>query len=118
MFGGTSGNERPDNRVVCGLEWMVRPFRTSGMDADTLFGQALEFGTQWKVLKSEMDVSQRRLCLALDVPPGTKLACPRCGQLCAVHDTAENEWQHRTKLRARVPPVKCEKNGMLQAEAL
>jgi hypothetical protein len=81
----------------------------AGMDANTLFSQALGLGAQWNVVKSEMEVPQRQLRLALDFPAGTKFACPRCGQLCAVHDTSEKEWrhldfwQHRTDLRARVP---------------
>ena len=71
-----------------------------------------------------MDVPQRQLRLALDFPAGTKFACPRCGQLCAVHDTAEKEWRHldfwqrRTDLRARVPRVSCAEHGVSQVEVL
>jgi transposase len=92
------------------------------MDANTLFSQALGLGAQWKVIKSEMDVPQRQLRLELDFPAGTKFACPRCGQLCAVHDTVDKEWrhldfwQHRTDLRARVPRVTCAEHGVLQVE--
>lgn len=64
------------------------------MDANTLFSQALGLGAQWNVFKSEMDVPQRQLRLELDFPAGTKFACPRCGQLCAVHDTVDKEWRH------------------------
>jgi transposase len=92
------------------------------MDANTLFSQALGLGGQWNVVKSEMDVPQRQLRLELDFPAGTKFACPRCGQLCAVHDTVDKEWrhldfwQHRTDLRARVPRVTCAEHGVLQVE--
>ena len=92
------------------------------MDANTLFSQALGLGGQWNVIKSEMDVPQRQLRLELDFPAGTKFACPRCGQLCAVHDTVDKEWrhldfwQHRTDLRARVPRVTCAEHGVLQVE--
>ena len=92
------------------------------MDANTLFSQALGLGAQWNVVKSEMDVPQRQLRLELDFPAGTKFACPRCGQLCAVHDTVDKEWrhldfwQHRTDLRARVPRVTCAEHGVLQVE--
>jgi transposase len=94
----------------------------AGMDANTLFSQALGLGAQWNVVKSEMDVAQRQLRLELDFPVGTKFACPRCGQLCAVHDTVDKEWrhldfwQHRTDLRARVPRVTCAEHGVLQVE--
>jgi hypothetical protein len=40
-----------------------------------------------------MDVPQRQLPVALDFASGTKVACPRCGQLCAVHGTPEKEWR-------------------------
>ena len=69
-----------------------------------------------------MDVPQRQLRLALDFPAETKFACPRCGRLCAVHDTAEKKWrhldfcQHRTDLRARVARVSCAEHGVLQVE--
>ena len=92
------------------------------MNANTLFSQALGLGGQWNVVKSEMDVAQRQLRLELDFPAGTKFACPRCGQLCAVHDTVDKEWrhldfwQHRTDLRARVPRVTCAEHGVLQVE--
>jgi transposase len=94
----------------------------AGMNANTLFSQALGLGGQWNVVKSEMDVAQRQLRLELDFPAGTKFACPRCGQLCAVHDTVDKEWrhldfwQHRTDLRARVPRVTCAEHGVLQVE--
>jgi len=79
------------------------------MDANTLFSHALGLGAQRKVVKSEIDVPQRQLRLALDFPAGTKFACLRCGQLCAVHDTTDKEWrhldfwQHRTDLQAGKP---------------
>ena len=120
--GGTLGSERPAGRLVCDLESVVRPFKIAGMDANTLFSQALGLGAQWNVIKSEMDVPQRQLRLELDFPAGTKFACPRCGQLCAVHDTVDKEWrhldfwQHRTDLRARVPRVTCAEHGVLQVE--
>ena len=120
--GGTLGSERPDDRAVCDLESMVRPFRMAGMDANTLFSQALGLGAQWNVVKSEMDVAQRQLRLELDFSAGTKCACPQCGQLCAVHDTLDTEWrnfdfwQHRTDLRARVPRVTCAEHRVLQVE--
>ena len=93
-----------------------------GMDANALFSQALGLGSQWNVVKSEMDVPQRQLRLELDFPAGTNFACPRCGELCAVHDTVDKEWrhldfwQHRTDLRARVPRVTCAEHGVLQVE--
>lgn len=101
---------------------MVGAARMAGMDANTLFSQALGLGAQWKVVHSEMDVANRRLCLELDFTAGSKFACPRCGQLCGARDTAEKRWRHldfwqyRTELKARVPRVDCPEHGVLQVE--
>ncbi len=122
--GGTRRTERLDGRLACDLDSMARPFSMARVDAIILVSQVLGLGSQWKVVKSEMDVLQRKLRLALDFPAGTKLACARCGQLCAAHGMAEKEWrhldiwQHRTDLRARVPRVSCAEHGVLQVEVL
>ena len=92
------------------------------MEANLLFEQALGLGNGWNVVKSEMNVESRQLKLWLDFQAGSQFACPRCGEYCPVHDTAEkrwrhlNFWQHRTELIARVPRVKCEEHGVLQTE--
>jgi transposase len=92
------------------------------MDANLLFEKALGLGNGWKVVKSEMNVPERRLELWLDFEAGAQFACPQCGQWCAVHDTVEKKWrhldfwQHRTELMARVPRIKCEEHGVLQAQ--
>lgn len=90
------------------------------MDANLLFERALGLGNGWKVVKSEMNVAERRLRLWLDFEAGVQFACPQCEQWCPVHDTVEKKWrhldfwQHRTELRARVPRIKCEAHGVLQ----
>src|SRR5882757_9871776 len=92
------------------------------MDANLLFEQALGLGNGWKVVKSEMNVAERRLELWLDFAVGAQFACPQCAQWCPVHDTVEKKWrhldfwQHRTELTARVPRIKCEEHGVLQAQ--
>jgi len=91
------------------------------MDANVLFGMALGLGNGWKVVKSEMDVAGRQLKLWLDFEPGSQFACPTCGEYCPVHDTVEKHWrhmdfwQHQTELFARVPRVRCDEHGVLQA---
>jgi len=90
------------------------------VDANILFTQALGLGNAWKVLRSEMNVQERRLQLWLDFEAGLQFACPQCEQWCPVHDTVERKWrhldfwQHRTELIARVPRVKCPEHGVLQ----
>jgi transposase len=93
------------------------------MDANILFSQALGLGNAWKVIKSEMDVENRRLRLWLDFEAGCQFPCPQCQQSCSVHDTVEKRWrhldfwQHRTELIARVPRVQCAEHGVLQSPA-
>ena len=105
-----------------GISGRGRPLRVAKVNVNILFSQAPGLSTHWNVVKSEIDVPQRRLHLELDLPAGNKFDCPRCGQLCAVHDTAENEWwhldllRHRTDLRKRVPRVSCAEHGVLQLE--
>ena len=90
------------------------------MDANTFFRQAPGLGAQWNAVKSEVDVPQRQLRLALDFPAGTKFSCPRCGPCCAVHDTAQKEWrhldfwQHSAGLQTRVPRVSCADHGVIR----
>jgi len=91
------------------------------MDANLLFEKALGLGSGWKVVKSEMNVAERRLKLWLDFAKGAQFPCPQCEQWCPVHDTVEKKWrhldfwQHRTELVARVPRIKCEEHGVLQS---
>ena len=59
-----------------------------------LFEIALALGHGWRVVKSEMEEAARQLQLWLDFAACLIFACPRCGQLCAVHNTVEKGWQH------------------------
>lgn len=83
---------------------------------------ALGLGNGWKVVKSEMDISEGLLKIWLDFESGSQFCCPKCGEFSSVHDTVEkrwrhmNFWQHRTELIARVPRSKCEEHGVLQTE--
>ncbi len=119
-FGGTW-------EVVCGQvdeDWNCIDLggRFLGMDANVLFSKALCLGSGWKVTQSEMDVAGRELRLWLDFEAGSRFACPQCGEFCPVHDTVTKKWrhldfwQHRTELVARVPRIRCEEHGVLQAE--
>jgi transposase len=91
------------------------------MDANLLFEKALGLGSGWKVVKSEMNVAERRLQLWLDFAAGAQFPCPQCAQWCPVHDTVEKQWrhldfwQHRTELTARVPRITCAEHGVLQS---
>jgi transposase len=96
--------------------------QAAGMDANKLFEMALGLGNGWKVVKSEMDVTDRELKIWLDFAPGSQFACPQCGEFCPVHDTVEKRWrhmdfwQHRTELIARVPRSQCQEDGVRVVE--
>jgi len=94
----------------------------SSMNANILFSQALGLGDEWKVVDSQLEVESRQLHLWLDFQTGSRFACPKCKELCAVHDTVEKKWrhldfwQHQTELIARVPRTNCPQHGVLQAQ--
>lgn len=88
-----------------------------------LFEKALGLVPPWKVTRSEFDLSQKRLDLFLDFDRGARFACPECSANgCPVHDTEDKEWRHldffqyRAYLHARVPRVRCQKDGVRQVE--
>lgn len=91
------------------------------MQTNELFGMALGLTGGWKVVDSDF-AEDGGLSLCLDFERGARFACPECGVSCPVHDTVEREWrhldfwQHRTRLKARVPRVKCPEHGVRLAE--
>jgi transposase len=56
--------------------------------------------------------------IVLDFVRGSQFHCPKCGQLCAVHDTTQKRWRHlnffeyRCELVASVPRVSCAQHGV------
>lgn len=93
------------------------------MDQNELFTSALGLQSPWRVVESELkerEDGSKVLELELDFEKGAKFPCPKCGETCGVHDTKYLRWrhlqfwQHETILRARVPRVRCEKDGVLQ----
>ena len=93
------------------------------MDQNELFTSALGLESPWRVVESELKGQEdgtKVLELELDFEKGAKFRCPKCSESCGVHDTKYLRWrhlqfwQHETILRARVPRVGCEKDGVLQ----
>ncbi len=87
-----------------------------------LFTRALGLGEPWRVVAVDFDEAARSLELHLDFPVGARFACPRCGGLCPVHDTALRRWrhldffQHEAHLCAPAPRVRCPEDGVLTVE--
>jgi len=88
-----------------------------------LFEKALGLVPPWKVTRSEFDATAKRLDLFLDFERGARFTCPDCGTAgCPVHDTEDKDWRHldffqfQAYLHARVPRIRCEKDGVRQVE--
>lgn len=92
------------------------------MESTQLFEMALGLSGGWKVVRSEFKGEPKKLEVYLDFAAGSRFECPECGEKCVVHDTEEKRWRHlnffqyECELVARVPRVKCGKDGVRQAE--
>lgn len=88
-----------------------------------LFQQALGLSWPWYVERSEFKAAERRLDIYIDFERGGTFTCPECGRGgCKAWDTTEKEWRHlnffqyEAYLHARVPRVKCERDGVKLVE--
>jgi transposase len=86
---------------------------------DKLFEAALQLqGTPWRVIHSDFSGQPPVLEIVLNFVGGSQFHCPKCGQLCGVHDTAQKRWRHlnffqyRCELVASVPRVWCRQDGV------
>jgi hypothetical protein len=87
----------------------------------TVFGAALGLVPPWQVVSVEFDELLGRVEIGLDVPRGSRFACPEPGcanRVCPVHDTIEKSWrhldffEHQAFLAARAPRVVCPEHGV------
>lgn len=88
-----------------------------------LFQLALGLTPPWQVQSIKFDPEQHRLDIQLGFARGARFACPECGKGdCTVHDTVAKEWrhlnffEHEAYLHARVPRVRCERDGVRQVQ--
>jgi transposase len=93
------------------------------VDEKQLFSLALGLSAPWAVAAITFDPDRKRLDLQLAFKPGSRFACPECGEgECPVHDTRERTWrhldffQHEAYLTAKVPRVRCQEHGVRQVE--
>ena len=78
------------------------------------FGAALGLAPPWRVTSVELNKLLGVLEIGLDLPRGSRFACPHQGSgesACPVHDTTEKRWrhldffEHQAFLGARMPFV-------------
>jgi transposase len=88
-----------------------------------LYRQILGIETPWKVASVDLDPEALRIEVLLSHKQGLRWACPECGELCGLHDHAdERSWRHldscqfQTFIRARVPRVRCPDHGVRQVK--
>jgi transposase len=91
------------------------------MDSTQLYGHLLGLSEPWTVERVELDVAKMHVQVHVSHAPGTRFACPQCGQALGVHDhLAERVWRHLdscqflTYLHARAPRVACPAHGVHQ----
>jgi transposase len=93
------------------------------MTPEILFTQALLLESSgYSVTTCTFEGEPKKLGLRLDFKSGTKFKCPECAEGGPVHDTVEKKWRHlnffqyECELVARVPRVKCQKDGVRQVQ--
>lgn len=89
------------------------------MDLHAHYASLLGLEAPWRVNAVDLRLEQMTVEIEL-VYDSREGRCPTCGQLKPVHDfREERRWRHldtmqmRTELRARIPRVRCEKDGVL-----
>lgn len=92
-------------------------------EVQQLFEKALGLGPPWTVIRSQFDPVAQRLDLFIDFERGARFPCPDCGAAgCTVHDSEDKEWRHLNFLQypaylhARVPRVRCPRDGVRQVD--
>ena len=77
----------------------------------------------WIVKDVDLDIKGKQVNLCLEWEAGRKCECAKCGKLSPVYDHGdEQSWQHlntmqfKTIIKARVPRVKCEVDGVLTVQ--
>lgn len=88
-----------------------------------LFQTAIGLTPPWIVVSYAFDVSEDRLDIEIDFPPGSTFHCPECNsEGCKAHDTERKSWRHlnffqyKAYLHARVPRVHCRSCGVKRAK--
>lgn len=84
-----------------------------------LLSTYLGLGRTWRVSSVEMPATftSGEVVINLEHSRAVRTRCPECGKPCSRHDHLSREWrhvdmlQHRTRIVARVPRVRCPEHG-------
>lgn len=92
------------------------------MNDTDLYQRVLGLEEPWFVERVQLSVAPQRVDIFLEHRPGVKWACPHCGKELATHDhVPQRTWRHldtcqfQTHLHARIPRVRCDEHGVVQA---
>ena len=93
------------------------------MQDKELYEHILGIKEPWSVNRIELDLKRKRVNIWVEHKTGLKWLCPRCQKSSSIYDHAkERAWRHldscayQTHLYAKIPRVKCPKDGVLQVK--
>lgn len=94
------------------------------MEISTILDKVLDVQLPWEIKEVDAVHSANVLRIKIDYLKESKFPCPKCGEVCLVHDGKYREWRHldfmqyRTYLEIKIPRTKCEKCGVLTIKEL
>ena len=65
-----------------------------GMHDTTLYATILGVTEPWRVTAVTPRLDNGEILVTVDIAPGSKLTCPRCGERCPRHDHRARRWRH------------------------
>src|SRR5690349_14751044 len=91
------------------------------MEDTELYSRLLGLETPWTVESVTLDMARQQVDVRAIHEEGFRWACPKCEASLGLYDHAEERtWRHldsmqfKTFLHARIPRVKCPKDGVQQ----
>jgi transposase len=84
------------------------------------FEKILSLESPWTVQGVTLSDDRSRVDLKIGVGMKLKAKCPKCGEVCGIHDRVRRSWRHldvcnaECYINAEIPRTKCEGCGVLQ----
>lgn len=90
------------------------------MEDVNFFQKLFGISYPWVVTNVILSVDTEEVKVIIKALHGKGIPCPKCGQICDVHDHRKRYWQHlptcqaKTIIEASIPRVKCKDHGVHQ----